>query len=349
VVLKVIRHVTAGVHPEGEMTRVLTERGFANIAPLLGEVVRIGADGTPHTLMLAQGFVRNQGDGWSWTLDFLARAVEEIAVTGHEDEAEADAFADYEKFAAAMGRRLAELHAVLAEPADDPAFAPEEADAAVLDQWAEGAIRQLGLALSLLERRTEWPDAATRARAATLAGRADALRAAARQLASRGHGALATRIHGDFHLGQVLVVPGDAYIIDFEGEPARPMNERRRKSCPIADVAGILRSFDYAAATAAPGRVAASPLTEERRATLLERFRLEAARHFLASYRAVLHAAPRRWVPRQAERPLLELFLLEKAAYEVRYEALNRPDWIGIPLQGLCEAAARVLVEEAAA
>ena len=346
VVLKIIRHVAAGIHPEGEMSRVLTERGFGNTAPLLGEVVRVDAEGTPHTLMLAQGFVRNQGDGWSWTLDFLARTVEEIAVTGHADEAEQDAFAAYATFAAAMGRRLAEMHAVLAQPTEDFDFTPVEADADILRAWAEGAAEQIELAAEMLRGRTEWPDDTTRIAAEALLAQAGKLRAAAHRLVAGAAGALCTRVHGDFHLGQVLVVQDDAYIIDFEGEPARPMEQRRRKSCPLRDVAGLLRSFDYAAATAAPGRAAASPATAERRLTLVERFRVEAGQRFLEAYRAVLRDAPRRWVPEAAEAALLNLFLLEKAAYEVRYEASNRPAWIGIPLHGLGEIAGRVLAVE---
>jgi len=346
VVLKLVRHVAAGVHPEAEMTRVLTERGYANSAPLFGEVLRVDADGTPHTLMLAQGFVRNQGDGWTWTLDFLARTVEEIAVTGHEHEAESDAFATYASFAAAIGHRLAELHAVMAQPTDDPDFAPQPADQSTLLAWADGATEQLDMALDLLGARHEWPDDATAALAESVLARADALRRAVRELALRGRGALRTRVHGDFHLGQVLVVQDDAFIIDFEGEPARTLEQRREKSSGLRDVAGLLRSFDYAAAAAAPGRAAASPSTGERRATLLERFRTEAGQRFLQAYRATLEHAPVPWVGKEAEAPLLDLFLLEKAAYEIRYEAANRPAWLAIPLRGLHAIAERVLQSE---
>lgn len=117
------------------------------------------------------------------------------------------------------------------------------------------------------------------------------------------------------------------------------MAQRRRKTSPLRDVAGLLRSFDYAAATAAPGRVAASPGAGERRAALLERFRVEAGQRFLEAYRGVLHAAPRRWAPEAAEASLLDLFLLEKAAYEVRYEASNRPAWIDLRLKLHCPKA----------
>ena len=150
-------------------------------------------------------------------------------------------------------------------------------------------------------------------------------------------------MHGDFHLGQVLVSQGDAYIIDFEGEPARTMNERRQKSSPLRDVAGLLRSFDYATATARLGRGGASPQTAERRIALLEKFRIEAGQTMLDAYHAVAHAAPRRWVDPADEPALLDLFLLEKAAYEIRYEATNRPTWLAIPLAGLHAIATRLI------
>ena len=339
-VLKLVRRVLAGVHPEGEMTRILTERGFGNTAPLFGELVRIDAQGTPHTVALAQGFVRNQGDAWGWTLDYLHRSVDEAAMT---DGAElADTFDAYEVFARAIGTRLAEMHAVLAEPSDIPDFKPQPADAAALNQWADGAIAQIDQALDLLAAATGL-DAAAAAQATMLAANREQLHDAARRLAAQGAGALQTRVHGDFHLGQVLVVQGDAFIIDFEGEPARTMEERRARSCPLRDVAGLLRSFDYVAAAAAPGRVAASEPATERRLALLAEFRLRASAAFLAAYRAVLHEAASPWAPAAAEDALLDLFLLEKAAYEIRYEVANRPTWLSIPLGGFTAIAERLL------
>jgi maltose alpha-D-glucosyltransferase/alpha-amylase len=346
VMLKLIRRPSEGINPELEMTHRLTERGFANSAPLLGEVARVAADGTRHTLMLAQGFVRNQGDGWTFTLDFLARAVEEMAVTGEPANGEHGVFTSYIGFAAAIGRRLAELHATLAEPSDDPAFAPHEADDASLRSWSEAALAQIDAALALLRADPNWPDAATHAMAGEVLEHGPDLRALVPRLAASAVGALCTRVHGDFHLGQVLVVQGDACIIDFEGEPARPPAERRRKSSPLRDVAGLVRSFDYAVAAAAPGRAAASPLTEERRGALLERFRSEAERGFFDAYRAVLDAAPHRWVGPDGGASLLDLFLLEKAAYELCYEAANRPAWLPIPLRGLHALVHRLLAPE---
>jgi maltose alpha-D-glucosyltransferase/alpha-amylase len=346
VVLKIVRHVTPGIHPEGEMTRFLTEKGFGNTAALVGEVVRIDADGTPNTLMLVQNFVRNQGDAWTWTLDFLARAVEELAVTGQQDRSQDDLFATYTGFATALGQRLGELHAVLAQPTDNPDFAPEVADAAVAEEWAESAIEQIRLAFGLLADRREWPDGESETLAKGLLRQGDALERAVRDLAQQGIGSLRTRIHGDFHLGQVLVVQNDAYIIDFEGEPARPLHQRRMKSSGLRDVAGVLRSFDYAtaAAAAAPGSSALSPQAAERHGVLLEQFREQAGRVFLAAYRTALENAADPWVEEAAEAPLLDLFLIEKAAYEVRYEMANRPAWLRIPLRGLADIAARLLV-----
>ena len=345
-VLKLVRRVLAGIHPEGEMTRLLTERGFGNTAPLFGEVVRVDTDGTPYTVALAQGFVRNQGDGWAWTLEYLARSVEEVAQTGdvtpHDgasEEASADAFGAYDVFARAIGTRLAEMHAVLAQPTDDPAFRPEPADAAIRAGWAAGAIEQIDGALDLLAGATGL-DAATQAQAGFLQANRGRLGDLAKRLAASAEGAVQTRVHGDFHLGQVLVVQSDAFIIDFEGEPARTMEQRRAKSCPMRDVAGLLRSFDYAAASGAAGRAATSAFADARRDTLLVDFRARACAEFLEAYRAVQPDT-------DGTAALLDLFLLEKAAYEIRYEVANRPAWLPIPLGGFHAIAERLLGETA--
>ena len=342
-VMKVVRRVTAGIHPEGEITRFLTERGFGNTAPLYGEVVRLDPDGTPNTIGLVQGFVRNQGDGWGWTLEYLERVVAELSTTGEAENDGSDAFAGYNVFAAAIGQRLAELHAVFASPSDDPAFTPEPATPEILAEWADGTIEQIDLAFGMLGRVSEWPSAQVEQAAKTLLAHADELREAARKLAARGAGSLRTRVHGDFHLGQVLVVQSDAYLIDFEGEPARTMEQRRAKSSPLRDVAGLIRSFEYAAAASLPGRVATAPAAVGRRGDIIERFRNDAETAFLQAYRKVLGEAPVKWVEPRAEEAVLDLFLLEKAAYEIRYEAANRPTWIGIPLLGLYAIAARLL------
>ncbi len=341
-VVKLIRRVAPGIHPEAEMTRFLTERGFANTAPLLGEVVRVDGEGTPHTLVLIQGFVRNQGDGWIWTLNFLSRTVEELAVTDADEEARADAFGTYLSFARALGRRLAELHSVLAQPSNDPAFAPEPVGQEGPEAWADSALAQVDAAIEILRNTTTWSSEELGAIAADLVAQAPALREAVHRLAAAGEGALRTRIHGDFHLGQVLTVQDDVCIIDFEGEPARPLAERRAKSSPLRDVAGLLRSIDYAAVAAGQHQTGMPPQVSQRRADLLDLFRREAKAAFLSAYDAVHAEAPRRWAEAGAEPALLDLFLIEKAAYEIRYEAANRPAWLPIPLRGFAELVTRV-------
>src|SRR4029077_5209267 len=146
------------------------------------------------------------------------------------------------------------------------------------------------------------------------------------------------RIHGDFHLGQVLVASGDAFIIDFEGEPAASVDERRTKTSPLRDVAGLLRSIDYAAATMIDrNTVGAVPMDETRRDELISQFRSRGSTAFLSAY---WNSSGAQNGP--AERALLALFLIEKAAYEVDYEAANRPTWMGVPIAGLTRLAMRI-------
>jgi len=344
VVLKIVRKVLSGVHPEAEISRFLTEHGYANTPPFLGEVVRIAPDGTPNTLILLQGFVRNQGDGWGWTLDFLARAAHD-SVAEEEEASGTDAYSNYASFAQALGRRLGQLHEVFSAPSDDPAFRPEPVAEAELAAWVDGVIEQIDGAVASLETalQADTLSAETAARARLVIERREALAALARRLASRAAGSLQTRVHGDFHLGQVLVVGGDAYLIDFEGEPAKSMEQRRAHSSPIRDVAGMLRSFDYAGATAASRLENGTEADNLRHAQLLEHFRRHAGEDFLRAYREVLLASSHPWVTPDAEPCLLDLFLIEKAAYEIRYEANNRPAWISIPLGGLDAIATRLL------
>jgi len=343
-VFKLVRRVFPGTHPEAEMGRYLTERGYANAAPLLGEVTRYDADGTPHTIVLVQGFVRNQGDGWGWTLDFLSRVLNSTEMVDPDATLEdvAETLANYGNFAAAIGRRLAELHAVLAAPADNADFAPENVTARDVRAWSDGVRAQFAAALTALASVTQWPDDATRMAAGELHTQREALDAAIEILAKVAPGALKMRVHGDFHLGQVLVSSGDAFIIDFEGEPARPLEERRAKTSPLRDVAGLLRSFDYAVAVAS-GRAEGAAHTSPGQAKVLDRFADDVSEAFLAAYRVGHAESARQWVTEANEPALLDLFLLEKASYEICYEAASRPAWLGIPVRGLARIAARII------
>jgi maltose alpha-D-glucosyltransferase/alpha-amylase len=335
VMLKIFRKVSAGAHPEAEMSRHLTAQGFANVPPMLGEVVRVAKDGERSSLAVAQGFVRNQGDAWTWALDQFNRAIDDIATRQAGGDAATDDAADYGAIAAAIGLRLGEMHAVLARPVADEAFAPETATERDVEAWVERAGALLDRAFALLKKQAQWDNETIESEAKLLLAQHDALTRALRRLAKAGVGTVKTRIHGDFHLGQVLVASGDVYIIDFEGEPGRPLAERRAKASPLRDVAGLLRSFDYAAAaTLDPKNTTAAHASHEQRTEFVAQLRDSAHRAFLSAYR-------KSGSDTGAE--LLDFFLIEKAAYELAYEAANRPAWLPIPVRGLVRLAARVL------
>src|SRR6185295_1831373 len=169
-VLKLIRTVNAGVHPEAEVSRFLTNAGFRNTPQLFGDLARIGKDGTPHTLATLHAFVRNQGDGWTWTHDFLARSIEEMAVTGELHEGGGDVLAAYVSFAGNVGTRLAEMHATLASPTDNADFASVPVEDTDLKAWAKRVEDGITSTLDLLAARKDWPDDEARNLAAQLIG-----------------------------------------------------------------------------------------------------------------------------------------------------------------------------------
>ncbi|PMS17708.1 maltose alpha-D-glucosyltransferase [Trinickia dabaoshanensis] len=348
-VLKLVRRLIGGIHPEAEMSRRLTEIGYANTAPLYGEVVRVDPQDVPHTLALLQGFIENQGDAWNWALDYLRRVIDELALAPETEEPDAEQFQGYRALTGTIGRRLGELHAALATPCDDPAFAPEQATRADIRSWVDGARTMLGHALDVLATETAKAetsiDEPTRALAKRLVDQRAALIEALEKHVPHQLDALRIRVHGDFHLGQVLIAQSDVYLIDFEGEPARTLEERRMKRSPLVDVAGMLRSLSYASAAAQPVSENAPAVTADRKRALFDRFREEGQQSFLDGYREAVSHAVHPLVSPQAEQVLLDLFLIEKAAYEVRYEAANRPTWLGLPLRGLAALASRLLGE----
>ena len=334
-VIKMFRLVTDGPHPEAEMGRYLTDQGFSNTPSLLGEVVRIDPDGTRHALAIAQAFVRNQGDAWTWTTDLLLRGLSDI--TGSDEAAAADAasHAAYVRFAALLGQRLGEMHLVLARPTSNPDFAPETGTASTAASLAERVRNQLEAAYHVIDVPAE-PD-----RAIMEAARAS-LFSSLPALAEAVQGTILTRIHGDMHLGQILVCSGDVTIIDFEGEPAKPVELRRQKDHPLRDVAGMIRSFDYAAAVVKRRSLAShAHLADDQVSLFLESFVERATESFLTGYRdAIASGGDQALIAVKVE--LLDLFLIEKAAYEVVYEAANRPAWIDVPLHGLARLLLRL-------
>jgi maltose alpha-D-glucosyltransferase/alpha-amylase len=338
-IIKMFRRVTDGPHPEAEMGRYLTENGFASTPALLGEVVRVDPDGTSHALAIAQAFVRNQGDAWTWTLELLLRGLSDL--TGGDEAVAGDAadHADYVGFAGLLGQRLAEMHLVLARTTPDQAFAPVAATADTAATFAGRVQAQLESAYrAIAGLEGEDRDIMESARAAVFTRLP--------RLTATVQGTTLTRIHGDMHLGQVLVVNGDIAIIDFEGEPAKPVELRRAKDHRLRDVAGMIRSFDYAAAVVRRRSQAShAHLPDAQVDNFLASFVGRATEAFLTGYRGTFGEEAA-----EAVNPdLLDLFLIEKAAYEVVYEAANRPSWIDVPLHGLAERTRHLLGIEAIA
>jgi maltose alpha-D-glucosyltransferase/alpha-amylase len=335
VMLKLFRRISAGQHPEAEMSGFLTAAGFVNAPALLGHIVQTADDGTPHTLAVALSFIRNQGDAWSWVLDQLTRTLDTLGPT----DTEFDSLSDCEGICAVIGRRLGEMHLVLSCETSNPDFAPKAADASDIAHWMEKTQERLERAYVSMAKTRDWPRSIDFERSKALLSVQSQLTHAVAALAQLGTGSLMTRIHGDFHLGQVLVASGDVYIVDFEGEPIAPIAERRARTSPMRDVAGLLRSIDYASA-ALIDRAAANtaPISAAQRDRLVDEFRLRSSRAFLREY----------WASRGTdasnnELALLDFFLIEKAAYEIAYEAANRPSWIGVPIAGLATLTGRIL------
>jgi maltokinase len=306
--LKVFRRVEAGDNPELEMLRFLTDHGFDAIAPLSGwyELESALVDAT---LGVVQRFIHGGRDGWELVVGALAG--------GRGD----DVLDDLEQ----LGRAVARMHNALASDVSDPAFAPEEPSPealALLTATIDEEIERVFVDL---------PD--DDPALVPITGRAQDVRDRLELLTHVGGGRI-IRTHGDLHLGQTMRVEGDAgrpwVILDFEGEPARPLIDRRRKRSPLRDVAGMLRSFAYAASASELQRgVPAPPAWEE-----------GARERFLRGY---LETVDRSLLPpaQGATNTLLTVFELEKAVYELRYEVDNRPDWVPIPVAGI----ARLLEE----
>jgi maltose alpha-D-glucosyltransferase/alpha-amylase len=345
VMIKIFRRIQPGEHPEAEISRYLTANNFSNSPALLGEVRRIGPDGESHALAVAQTFVRNQGDAWTWTINQFNRALDDVASREATTESRDADIEDYHMIAGEIGRQLGVMHQILARPTADEAFAPRLATREDVLAWIERATGLLKQALDIVAEHKTWDNEAVEADAGAVLAAREELMATLQRLGEQGEGTLVSRIHGDFHLGQVLVASADAYIIDFEGEPARPVAERRQKASPLRDVAGLLRSIDYAAASALdPKNVLASRVSQGRRSRLVTRLREDAERAFIDAYRSAIND-----LAGMERGELLDFFLIEKAAYEICYEAANRPSWLAIPMSGLARIVGRLLPAKARA
>jgi maltose alpha-D-glucosyltransferase/alpha-amylase len=304
------------------------------------------------------GFVRNQGDGWTLALDYLLRYLDDAlneAAPGATPPGRPADLPDPDHFFLALARQLglrtAQMHRALAECAgDDPAFKPEPITSADLTQWRGELQESAEAMLARLERAhaTTMPEEA-RGLAERILARSEHLFDGIRRLAPREIDGVKTRFHGDFHLGQVIAVQNDFYIIDFEGEPGRPLAARRRKSSPLRDVAGMIRSFDYAATAAVRQINETRPAAAPRLSVLADAWRQRAVDGFRAAYRKAMRGCTAYPASKLQARALVDFFTLEKAVYEVSYELANRPEWVAIPLAGVLRVLAKVSGEGNAA
>ena len=335
-VVKLYRKLESGINPEIEVGRFLTEvAGFANTPALFGSVELVEGDKTS-AVAIVHAFVQNQGDAWTVTAAYLDRFVEEqrlLAASEHPGESEEQV--PYLRYMAQTGRRVAEMHLALGGSEEVADFAPEPTGPTDVARWIDDVVSRAEQVFEALKQQRNGIRESDRslvdqalAQRATLRNRLGAL------LPADTDG-LNIRHHGDFHLGQMLIVKDDIFIIDFEGEPRRPVEERRRKAPAARDVAGLIRSIDYSAAAALERTLNVAPDEQGKLGAALAEWRDRSAETFLAAYRETL-THQRLW-PAEAEAAerLLNFFLLEKAFYEIEYELAYRPEWLRIPLTGM--------------
>jgi maltose alpha-D-glucosyltransferase / alpha-amylase len=356
-ILKLFRKLEPGVNPDLEIGQFLTSKGFPHSPPIAGWLEYENARGENMTVGVLQKFVVSEGDAWSYTLDALSRYFDRVVtmpdvpeprssstralldIAGEEPPEDALVYFDtYLDEAWLLGKRTAELHLTLASDRRNPDFAPE-----AFTSFAQRSIYQsmrtsTRQTLQSLRRRRRYLPDDVQPIADEVLGMEDALHDRLRQIIERRVEGIRIRVHGDYHLGQVLFTGKDFVLIDFEGEPARPIGERRLKRPPLRDVAGMLRSFHYAGYSAAFTQQMGGLIRDEDMEHLepwIRHWYVWVAGSYLRGYLETARNTP--ILPKNKDdlHLLLDVHLIEKAVYELGYELDNRPAWIGIPLQGI--------------
>ncbi|SDT47191.1 maltose alpha-D-glucosyltransferase [Bradyrhizobium canariense] len=335
-VVKVYRKLEAGINPEIEMGRFLTEvAGFTNTPALLGSVELVEGE-TRSAIAIVHAFVENQGDAWTVTAAYLDRFVEEQRLLGASEHAgESEEQTPYLRYMSQTGRRVAEMHVALASSRDIPDFTPEPIKPEDGQRWINDVMARAERVFDTLTQRRDSLREADRPLVDELLAQHDALPDRLKALLPRDGDSLNIRHHGDFHLGQMLIVKDDIFIIDFEGEPRRPHSERRRKAPAARDVAGLIRSIDYSATAALERALKLAPDENGKLAAAVADWRDRATAAFLAAYRETMTNQDLWPADRQTAEQMLNFFLLEKAFYEIEYELAHRPDWLRVPLTGM--------------
>ncbi|MEO8287168.1 MAG: putative maltokinase [Chloroflexota bacterium] len=359
-ILKLFRRLEEGTSPELEFGRYLGRRGFANTPPLVGAIEYQVDSEEALTLAILQRFVRNEGDAWSFTLRALEGYYERVAqhqVDGSDQMKEGtqlldaaggeiaegmpSAIGDYVDWARLLGRRTGELHVALGSATEDDAFEPKPFTRDYQDSLYTAMQDLTKQAFGMLRYKLGTLPAEARAEAVALMEKEGEVAARFEPLKERPIAALRTRCHGDYHLGQVLFTGDDFMIIDFEGEPVRSLAERRRMHSPLKDVAGMLRSYHYAAYFGLLEYMSGHgemPVEETARLEAWARvWQLGVSAAYLGEYLATVQDAGIVPESRDDLQVVLDAHLLEKAVYELIYELNNRPDWVHIPLQGILQ------------
>jgi trehalose synthase-fused probable maltokinase len=348
-ILKLLRQAGEGINPELEIGTFLTERArFPQVPAVTGSMIYRGHNGGLRTLGILQSFIANQGNAWEYTLEELAAYFARLSQAQSARAIAEGDLGSYLQAAELLGRRTADLHLALASDSSDPDFAPEPFSEAFRQAFRISAREQCARVFQTLERQPGVLPSDARPSARRVHDLRNNIEDRLQAFGSGPEGGARIRIHGDYHLGQVLCANRDFVIIDFEGEPARPLAERRSKQSPLQDVAGMLRSFHYAAIkgmrdwlarpdASSPPASGGPAIGGSECAEWARFWKDNVSRRFLTSYLAAARSG--RFLPDSAEavRSLLDAYLLSKAIYELGYELNNRPDWVIIPLAGILD------------
>jgi len=352
-VMKLIRRVEDGPNPDVEVGRFLTERArFPYVPTVAGSIDYRDGDGASATIAVSQQFVHNEGPGWDYVLDALQRVIEEVLAhptpevlrlvvpahpldaAGIEPDRSHPLVGPHLQWAEILGRRTAQMHLALASNQADRAFAPEPftaVDRRSLNHATRSLLRRSLRAAQSMPTRSACVD--------EVLSRESEIRTWLESAMKTPIKVAKIRCHGDYHLGQVLWTGKDFVIIDFEGEPARPLSARRLKRPALVDVAGMIRSFHYASKVVGAHTNRDLTLAGERADIdpLLTSWYRAIAGAFLRAYLDAAGDAPFLPADRDQLAALLDFLVMEKAIYEIGYEANNRPDWIDVPAQGLLD------------
>jgi maltose alpha-D-glucosyltransferase/alpha-amylase len=347
-VVKIYRKLETGTNPEIEIGRFLTEvAGFANTPALLGSV-ELAEGETRAAVAIVHAFVENQGEAWTVTSAYLDRFVDEQRLlAGSEHPGEYEEQVPYLRYMSQIGRRVAEMHLALAGSDEFADFAPEPTRPDDVRRWTADMVTRAERIFDALSQRRDGIRESDRLLVDQLLAQRATLQDRLRALLPPDIDGLNIRHHGDFHLGQILIVKDDIFIIDFEGEPRRALDDRRRKAPAARDVAGLIRSIDYSATAALERALKVAPDENGKLGAALAEWRDRSAAEFLAAYRdSMTHQ--RLWpADASAAEQMLNFFLLEKALYEIEYELAHRPEWLRVPLTGMLRILSQRQTEEA--